>query len=378
MSQSSDYESRLESVNKMLQKIADRKTPLLKRHLDLSNPVTNYKHEWVDKTLVGFTDTLAASVASTTATIITLSGGTNNPKRVIDNVTTLLIGSELVLVTSTITVVTNNRQVVVTRGYRSTTPATFVTGKQVKILNPRSEGFTAGRDDTQKGVRRENYTVIIEREAKVTESSQGVDTVGQEAMLNKQMADLMPEMLKELENHLIYGQKYLGANEADRSTGGLIYWANNVGNSTTAATLNGNLIENAIQNYLAKGGDANGLMLLCSVNQQRVLNTLKNARVTGGGQSQSENNINNFVDVYNFGSQANVKVFFSTDMRDDECIFYDESKVKVRPLKDNAFKTKPLPEDGHFKRKLGFGEYVVEVFNARETLYHYTGLATAS
>ena len=377
MAQASDFPGRLESVNKMLNKIADRSTPLLKRHLDLSNPVTNYKHEWVDKTLVGFTDTLAVSLASSTATIITLSGGTNAPKRIIDTITTLLVGSELMLVSSTITVVTNTRQVVVSRGHRSTTASTYAVGKQVKILNPRSEGFSAGRDDTQKGVRVVNYTTIIEREAKVTESSQGVDTVGMETMLNKQLSDLMPEMMKELENHFIYGQKYLGADEKDRSSGGLIYWANNVGNSTTASTLNATLIETAIQNYLSKGGDANNLLLLCSVNQQRKLNELKSARVTGGGQSQSETNLNNFLDAYNFGGSANVRVFFSTDMRDDEVIFYDESKVKVRPLRDNAFKTKPLPEDGHFKRKLGFGEYVFEVMNARETLYHYYGLATA-
>jgi hypothetical protein len=378
MANSPDFPSRLEDINKTLMKIADRTTPLLARHLDLSNPVSNYKHEWVDKTLVGFTDTLATSVASTTATIITLSGGTNAPKRIIDGVTVLLAGTERLLVTSTVTVITNSRTVVVTRGYHSSTAATFAAGKQIKLLNPRVEGFSAGRDDTQKGVRKYNYTVIVDREAKVSESSQGIDSVGMETMLQKQVDELVPEILKELENHFLYGERYVGASDTDRSAGGLIWWANNVGNSTTASTLNGSLIENAIQNYLSKGGDANSLTLICSVNQQRVLNTLKVARVTGGGQSQSENNINNYVDAYNFGSKANVNVFFSTDMRDDEVIFYDKSKVSVKPLRNNAVKQKDLPEDGHFKRRLVFGEYTFEVANAQETLYHYYGLATAS
>lgn len=375
MAQASDFGSRLESVNQELMKIADRETPLLKRHLDLANPVTNYKHEWVDKTLVGFTDTIAANLASTTATIVTLDGGTNAPKRVIDNVTVLLAGSEQMLVTSTITVVTNSRQVVVTRGYNSSTASTYAAGKQVKILNPRSEGFAAGRDDTQKGTRQENYTVIIEREAKVTESSQGVDTVGMEAMLDEQVNTLIPEVLKELENHFIFGQRKLGADHKDRASGGLIWWANNVGNSTTASTLNESLIETMIQNYLAKGGDVNKMMLLVSVNQQRKLNALKASRVIGA-HMQSENMINNYVEVYNFG-KYNVNVFFSTDLRDDEVVFYDESRVKVKPLKGNAIKSKPLPEDGHFQRKLVFGEYVFEVRNPRETLYHRFGLATA-
>ena len=200
-----DFGGRLESINKMLLKVADRETPLLKRHLDLSNPVKNYKHEWVEKTLVGFTDTLATTISSSTATIITLSGGTNTPKRIIDTVTVLLVGTERMLVSSTVTVVTNSRTVVVTRGHLSTTNATHDSGKEVKILNSRSEGFSAGRDDTQKGTRNYNYTTIVERQAKISESAQGIESVGMETLLKNQVADLIPEVLKELENNFIYG-----------------------------------------------------------------------------------------------------------------------------------------------------------------------------
>ena len=140
--------------------------------------------------------------------------------------------------------------------------------------------------------------------------------------------------------------------------------------------MNETLIEDVIESYLKSGADPNKMMLLVSVNQQRKLNELKEARVVGA-HTQSENNINNFVEVYNFGKRANVKVFFSTDLRDGELFFYDESKVKVRPLRDNAIKTKPLPEDGHFVRKMVFGEYTFEIANAREHLFHRYGLATA-
>lgn len=373
----SQFSGRLESINKMLMTIADRETPLLTRHLDLSNPVTNTKHEWVEKTLVGFSDTLAAS-AVTANTIVTLSGGTNSPKRIIDGVTVLLVGTERMLVTSTITVVTNSRGVIVTRGHNSTTALSHPAGRAVKILNNRAEGFTAGRDDTQKGVRQFNYTTIIERQARLSESSQGIETVGKETLLNKQIAELMPELMKELENQLIFGERTANADESARSAGGLLWWANQVGNATTAATLNEDLIEGIIERYLKNGADPNKMMLLVSVNQQRVLNQLKEARVISGGMSQSENNINNFVELYNFGRRANVRVFFSTDLRDDELFFYDESKVKVRPLKDNALKTKPLPEDGHFVRKMVYGEYTFEVMNARETLFYRSGLATVA
>ncbi len=370
----SQFESRLEAINKKLMEIADRETPLLKRHLDLSNPVDAIKWEWVDKTLKGLTDTLAAT-AVTAATIVTLNGGTNAPKRIIDNVTVFLAGSERMLVTSTITVVTNSSQHVVTRAYDSTTAVQHNPSKEFIILNSRAEGFTAGRDDTQKGTRQYNYTGIIEREAKVTGSAQAIDAVGAENTLEKQIEDLIPEVLKQLEVMLLYGARKANADLTAREPGGFVWWAQNVGTSTTATTLNDAVFDTVIKNYLKKGGDANQLAAIVSVTQQQKVNELKEARVVSGGMTQGETNINNFVTRYDFGSKAQIEIFYSTDVREDEAIFYQKNKVKVKPLKGRQVFRKKLPEDGDFKREMVCGEYTFEFSNARETLYHYTGLA---
>lgn len=378
----SDYESRLEDIAKFIYKIADRSTPLLKRHLDMKDPCTAIKHEWVDKTLNGLMDTLRTTLASTTTTIITVNGGTDSPKRYIPNVTVLLIGAERLLVASIVTVVTNATVLnLAGRGYRSSTPATHAAGKQIKLLNSRVEGFNAGRDDSQKGVRQFNYTMIFERELKLSGSSIAVDAVGQENKLNKQAADLTPELLKEAEGALLYSDRFANGDLSDRSAGGFQWHATNRGavplvdQDRGGLAINRDLIEETIETYLKNGADATKLVALTSVRQQRKLNDIKEAMIVGGGMSQSEKNLNYFVNRYDFGTKAQVEIMFSTDVRDDEIFFYQSDLVKVKPLQTRGWFRKKLPEDGDFVREMIVGEYGFEFFNTRETLFHYNNLA---
>lgn len=375
----SDYANggRLEDVGKMLNRIADRETPLLNRHLNLGMAVQDIKHEWVDKRLKGLRETLSASCTST-ETILTLSGGTDAPKRIIDGVTLMLIDSELVLVTSTITTVTNSSRHVVTRGSRSTTNAVHAANAEVRLMNVRDEGFTAGRDDSQKGTRKYNYTTIIERQAKLSGSSQGANSVQNEMKLKSQMAELVPELMKELEQQLIYGVRYADADEDTRGAGGFHWWATSGGGNAedmSAAAISEAVFEDVIENYIKNGGQPNKLCALASIKQQRGINDLKTSRVVGA-HTQKEKNLNNFVEVYEFGSKAHVEIFFSPDVRDDEIYFYQKDKVKVMPLNDRAVKQKPLPEDGDFVRKMVFGEYTFVFENPEDTLFLKHNLKT--
>lgn len=376
----SDYSNgaRLEDVGKMLSAIADRETPFLKRHLDLNKAVKDVKTEWVDKRLKGLRETLAASCTST-ETIITLNGGTNTPKRIIDGVTLMLLGDELLLVTSTITTVTNSSRHVVTRGARSTTTAIAAANAELRLMNVRDEGFSAGRDDSQKGVRQHNYTSIIEREAKLSGSSQAIDTVGSEAKLKQQIKELMPELYKELENQALYGVRYADGNEDTRSMGGLNWWAVNHGanvgsQAKSAAAISEGMMEDVIESYLKNGADSKHICGLVSIKQQRGLNDLKTSRVVGA-HTQKETNLNNFVELYEFGN-SRIEIMFSSDVRDDEAFFYDKSKVKVHPLGDRAIKKKKLPEDGDFVREMIFGEYTMIVRNPADHLFKLAGLKT--
>ena len=377
----SEFGGRLESVNKWLKSVADRNTAVLSMFLDLQSPVTAIKAEWVDKTLVGFKDSLGAALTTTTGTTITVNGGTNSPKRYIAGVSLIEIGDEVMLVNSIITVVTNLTSLNVTRAQYSTTAATYANAAQVVIIgNPRDEAFSAGRNDSQQGVRVYNMTQIFERQLKLSGSSQAVNAVADEVMMQKQLADVTPELLKELQHAFFFGRRSDGGSDfSTRRMGGLKYWcvanggANNVDQGGNA--LNYSMIDDVIENYLNKGGDANKLVMFVSPRQQRKLNDLKEARIVGGGQTQSESNLNNFVSRYDFGNRAQVNVILSTDIKDDEVFFAQKDLLSVVPLGDRSFKVKDLPEDGDFKRKMVVGEYTLIARNTRETLYRISNLA---
>lgn len=377
-----NFESRLESINAYINDIANRETPFLKMFLDLSSPVDNPKHEWVNRSLRGFEDSLAAAITSTTQTIITVNGGTDTPKAYYDGVTILRIGSEVLLVSSTTTVVTNYRRLVVTRGHLSTTPATYASSTKLRILGgPRAEGFDADRDDTEKGVRAFNYSQIFEKQLKISGTAMNTNMVENEAKLDRQAALKMKELMKELEIALLNNVvRNADANLDNRVSGGFPYWAiTAAGNNSDAggAAISIGTLEDKIETYKQNGGDTQKLCMVVPVRQQRKLNELKEARVVQGGMNQGEQKLTNYWNVYDFGSTAQVQIYFTNDLFDDEIYFFQKDKIKVRPYAGRQMKREPLSKTGDNIKELLVGEYLFEFHNPKETLYRVYNLATA-
>lgn len=378
----SDFGGKLEQVHKMLSEItASGNTDFLNMFLNLDEMVTNTKFEWVDTTLVGFKDTLKLALTSSVTTVITVNSGTNQPKRYIDGLSLLYIEDEILLVSSTITVFTNSSQYCVTRAQKGTTASSHaVVGTEILLYsNPRTEGFSAGRDDSQKGSRLYNYTQIFQREAKLTGTSQHVKAVGNEMKMNVQIKRLTQEIVKELQMAFINGQRYTSDSTLynDRVMGGLRWAAQTYGTDTNMAgnAIDKTIIEDVIESYLSSGGEPNKLCMAVSTRQQRKINELKEARILGGGQSQSEKNLNNFVNRYDFGSSAQVDVILVPDLRKDEVYFFQKDHISVHPMEGRAWVTKPLPEDGDFVREMILGEFTTVFRNPRELLYRYNNLA---
>ena len=379
----SEFGGRLEDVNKFLKTTADRDTSILSMFLHLNEPVKAMKAEWVDKALVGFKDTVKTALTTSTGTTITVSGGTNAPKRYIAGVTLLEIEDEVVLVASIISTITNETTLNITRAQLSTTAASHAAGKEVVIIgNPRDEGFSAGRNDSQAGNRAYNMTQIFERQLKLSGSSQEISSVSQETLVANQVDELTPELLKEMQHAFFYGRRYDGGSDyTGRRMGGLKYWcavanggANNVDKGGNALGFND--IDDIIETYLGNGGDANKLVMFVPVRQQRKLNDLKEARIVGGGMTQAENALNNFVTRYDFGSRGQVEVILSTDLRKDEIYFAQKDKLSVHPLGSRTLKVNDLPNDGDFVRKMLLSEMTLIARNTRETLFRVYNLAT--
>ncbi len=383
ISYATDFGGKLEQVHDMVKAVADRDTKFLSMFLNLGEMVQNNKFEWVDKTLVGFKDSVHASNALTTSngTTITVASGSDTPKRYIDGLSLLYVEDEILLVNSTITVGTNISSYNVARAQLGTTASSHAASVEIMIVgNPRVEGFSAGRDDSQKGSRVFNYTQIFQREAKLTGTSQHVRSAGDEMKMAKQIDDLTREIVKELQMALVHGLRYTSdsAVYTDRQMGGFRYFATSGGGTNTSAAGNAidkSMIEDVIESYLSNGGDANKLCMAVSTRQQRKLTETKEARIMGGGHGQGEGNINNFVNRYDFGSNAQVEVFLLQDLRKDEVYFFQKDLIKVCPMEGRAWINKPLPEDGDFIREMILGEFTAIFRNVKETLFRYHSLA---
>lgn len=378
---STDYTARRESVATMLNDIANRETVLVPIIADFSaSDVTNIRHEWVNKPLASLKDTLAAAQASTTSTVLTVSATTAAPARYIANVSVLQFGTESMLVTSVVTITATYTGLQVTRGFRSSTPTTYASGTQFFIVGGRSEGFTANRDDAQYGVREFNFTSIIERQLKLSGTSQSMKTVGDENKIARQVAELTAELMKQLQVNAIWGvRNQNGTNAFDHTMGGLRDYAQRAGNQIDNGgnAVSTTLFDNIIETYANRGGDVSKMMALVSYKQQRKINELKAARIISGGMSQSESTLTNKVDRYDFNGAARIGIVATTDVADNEIIIFQEGKVKLKPLNGRAWKVEDLAKTGDTDDKLIVGEYTMEVANARETLFNYTNLSVA-
>jgi hypothetical protein len=373
----SSFEGRREDLAETLGRIANHYTPVLDQFLDLRKEATNYKHEWVDKPLAGLKDSiLAASTLVTAGGVVTVNGGTNTPKRYIDGVSIIRINSEYLLVTSTVTVVTNSRTLAVTRAQRSTTAVQHLPNSQVFIMNPRAESFESDRNDAQFGIRKYNLTRIFERQYGLSGTAQALNTPGSENTLKGQRLELAAELMKELQMGMFHGARYESG--ASRDMGGLYWWATQGGGNTTAAagaTLTLGYFDDIIENYANAGGDVTKMMMLCSFKQQRKINALKATRVVGA-HGQNDKSINNIVETYDFNGKAHVKIVATTDVNDDELFILQDGNVKVIPLQGRMFKDEALAKTNDADKRMLVGEYTMEVRNVKETLYHYSGLAT--
>lgn len=379
-----DPQSRIQEINRVLSAVANRNTDVLKYFMpgNSGEVIKNKEYEWIDVSLNSFRDSLV-STAVTAATQIVVTNGTQTGLRpYIANRTVVQIGDEQLLVTSVVTVGTNQTTLNVTRAVSGTTAASQAAGSRVDIVsNAAPEGFDANRDDSEKGVKRTNITQIFERQLILTGTAQALTTVGNETKMATQAEYKMKELMKEAQKALIHGRYLDDSASGLRRWRGLKQWAEDAGNKLPSSTFGGSptalntaLIESIIELYDERGGDMMSMMLLVPYAQQKNLNALKASRIVGGGQSQSERSIDNFVEKYTFGTNATVEVVLTSDLAPSEVMFLQKDRIKVKQLEGRGLVRKPLGKTGDNDKELIITELGLEVRNARETLYHITGV----
>lgn len=387
-----DIGTRREDILDVISKVAERETPLISMILGRT-PAKAVYHQWNDKNLVAFVDALGVAIASTTTATIQVTSGTNTGlRRYIPGSTVLLIGSEYLLVSSTVTVVTNSTILAVTRGYNnSTAGASYAVGTRVDIVAaPQVAGFTAGNDHSQFGTLRGNYSQIFYREINLSGTAQAIDVAGNDNNMAEQMKDATEELMKEIHKNIFMGTRSDGTNTSNKTQFGGLRWFNDTYGTTggigvTGATkidfannfLTWDDLDKVLRTALLNGGKPGNLMGIVGPTQNIALSQLIDSRIEIPASDSSYSYSRHLKRYESPGTGATIDFMVSTDLLPDEVYIFPKDKVSLVPLKGRALFRKPLPENGDHTREMLLGEYTLEVKNADKLLFRLYNCAVA-
>ena len=209
----------------------------------------NTKYEWMEDTL-GFRSVHnSTTVYDTDDTSIVLAAGDAaklEPGHILMNGTEHMWVSAVNTGTNTITVV---------RSYGSTTPTSITSGEELKIIGmARLEGAESDPIAGTTVTIPFNYTQIIHRELSESGTMEKMELLGKGDPWQYEAAKQVPNMLIELEQHLLYGIRQQGSATTPRAMGGVkTFITSNV--QSSAGTLGKDDLEAAaLAMYNGSGG----------------------------------------------------------------------------------------------------------------------------
>lgn len=380
-------EALIQKLEANISKVGDNEAPIFNMFLDKGKPAEQKKFEWSDHALRSYKDEVVTAIASAgTTTLRVKSSATHGKRRYVADTEAKTILSvevngnqEFMRVTAVDEQATYTDLTVVRGHYSSTALASIPAGTQVII-----ESATAGDGADITGNRSQlstpsyNFVQTFTHPIALSTLAQEVKTLQNEATLPYQIALGATEIMKACQMTFFHGQRaeFQENSKTVTKTGGLAWWANNAGNriNKSAGALTFTMIDEQLKKLLDNGVNANNVKLFLPFSQQVTLNSMKEARVVGGGTSQKDKTINNTVQRYEFSDRASVEVCYSTDIRENEVFFVDKSRVKARPLTSQFYKKEDLAKTGLSDKVLLYSTFGLEVRNPKETLFHLVNL----
>lgn len=346
-----------------------QKAPVLFGLIGTGDGLTQTKFEWQNDYLNSDTGT-AGSAALATDTTITLAAGEAQKFTVNALVQN---GLEVLRVTA---VDEGANTITVARGYDATTPEAIEVNAELKIISrPRPEGEdTFRKNEINDRLVSFNFSQIFSRYAAVSRTQQQINTYGVEDELDYQVNLRLQEMVREMNNALIYGRKYVGSAAQPRSTGGLFAFANEQGSFNKAfsgAEIDAKGLNDAVEAVFTRGGAVN--TILCAPNVARQITKLGgNTIQTTRQDTATGHQILSFVSDLPGGAISSVVV--DQNMPKDRALLLDVDKVKARYLTPVYDQDATLPGGDYFSRVIR-GEMGFEIKNAKESIAVLSGIS---
>ncbi|SCA85365.1 SU10 major capsid protein [Bacillus glycinifermentans] len=345
------------------------KAPVLFGLIGTGESLTQTKFEWQNDYLNSDT-AIAKDAAAADATEIQLDAG--DARKFTENAL-VQNGLEVLRVTK---VDEAADKITVQRGYDATTPEAIEANGELKVISrPRPEGESVLRkNEINDRIVSFNYSQIFTRYASVSRTQQQVNTYGVADELDYQVNLRLQEMVREINNSLIYGRKYQGSDLQPRTSGGLFAFAQEQGSASkdfggkeiTAKGLN-----DAIEETFKRGGRVN--TILCAPNVSRQITKLAGDTIrTTRGEGQVGYQIMSFMSDLPGGAVSQVVV--DQNMPKDRAVLLDLDNIKARYLTSIYDQDATEPGADYFARVIR-GELGFEIKNAKESVAILSGIS---
>lgn len=322
-------------------------TPMLNL-LGFSEPVTSTTHAWYEDEMF-----------ATTANITTAAAADAN-EIVVDSVepftvrTIAEIGDELVLIQG---IDTTGKKLTLVRGYQGTTAASIAKNAKIEVMYGESkEGADAREARFKPRTKIDNVTQIFEDTVSLTGTAQTVQQYGIGDLYNYEKAKKQLELALQLEKAVISSRKF--DNGDTRTMRGIrSFIETNV--TTTSGPVTKKLLDDVTEGIYNTGGFASGsagYTFVVPATQKRAISDLGSTQIR---LTQKENARGQVVDhiVNDFGT---FQVVLNNNLKSDEILFIDSSRIKLRPLGDRSFNHTYLGVKGDYESGIIVGEYTLE------------------
>ncbi len=328
--------------------------------------VGSVQDEWIEDELTGQKSALAAAVANTTVTEITVASGDGTDKLPPDVNTynvVIRVDQEYMLVTAE-----SSDVLTVTRGYGNTTKATHSSGATVHIISQMEhEGANGKHAVARARSRPSNYVQTFSRTVEVSGVQEAIKKLGGiTSEVDYQLMQAMRQLALELEKTLIMGVKAQAGDGSSsfRTMGGL--WAMiNTSRTADSGTIDTDAIESDIRTIWDEGGVPRAIVTNGKLAQD--LANLYSDRIrtdvltTIGGV-----NVTSIVNPLGVGPIA---IIPHRMVADGEYFMLDTSRIALGYLR--PFFMRDLADDGDADKRWIGGDYTLELMNEKAHAYRY-------
>ncbi|MDM5188607.1 DUF5309 family protein [Bacillus sp. DX4.1] len=346
-----------------------QKAPVLFSLIGEGDTLTQTKFEWQNDYLNSDTG-IVKTAAAADATEVVLADG--EARKFTENAL-VQNGLEVLRVVSVDELA---NKITIQRGYDATTPEAITAGAELKVIaRPRPEGEDVFRkNEINDRLVSFNFSQIFSRYASVSRTQQQVNTYGVEDELDHQVNLRLQELIREANNSLIYGRKYIGSGQQPRSTGGLFAFASEHGSHVQNfgnKEIDAKSLNDAVEQVFVRGGSVN--TILCAPNVARQITKLGGDTIRTTRQDTAAGyQILSFVSDLPGGAITSVVV--DQNMPKDRALLLNTDNIKARYLTPIYDQDATLPGGDYFSRVIR-GELGFEIKNAKESIAVLSGIS---